>query len=223
MSKLPLSVRSSPGAPSAQQRILDAAEACFARQGFYGTTIRNITDEAGVPLSLARYHFGSKEQLFQQVLGRRAEETCRQLDESLAKALQTTTLGDRLEAVVAAMLSLSVERMASGNLEWRHYLQLLASLGPLNDKPELTRPFREPYTSTLERYRQALCDALPGAKPAVVDWGLHFLQTLTGHAIHDTQTTRLLSGQEGAGADLHELLKHLVAHVVGGIRAQMQV
>lgn len=216
-------MRLNPEAPSAQQRILDAAEACFARLGFYGTTIRNITDEADVPLSLARYHFGSKEQLFQQVLGRRAEETCRQLDESLAKALQIKAPQDRLEAVVAAMVSLSIDRLASGNVEWRHYLQLLSSLGSLNDKPELTRPFREPYTSTLARYRQALCDALPDATPAVVDWGLHFLQTLAGHAIHDTLTTRLLAGQEGAGADLRELQKHMVAHVVGGIRAQMNV
>ena len=64
--------------------IIDAAEAIFARQGYYAATIRDITQAAGVPLSLARYYFGSKDELFMQVLGRRADETCAQLDASLS-------------------------------------------------------------------------------------------------------------------------------------------
>ncbi|MCZ8514682.1 TetR/AcrR family transcriptional regulator [Paenibacillus filicis] len=45
-------------------KILDAAKKLFARQGFEGTTVRQICDEAGVALALVSYHFGGKENVF---------------------------------------------------------------------------------------------------------------------------------------------------------------
>jgi AcrR family transcriptional regulator len=209
-------------APSAPQRILDAAEAVFARQGYYGATIRDITDAAGVPLSLARYHFGSKDDLFKQVLGRRAQETCDQLDASLARAVAATTSREqRLQAVVDAMVSVPVERLAGGDLGWRHYLQLLAHINQLIDRPELLQPFRAAYAGTVQRYRQALRNALPDAPEATLNWSLHFLQILVGHAILDLVVTRWMAGTPSRPDDWTELRRHLVAHVVGGIRAQL--
>ncbi|MGH8309797.1 MAG: TetR family transcriptional regulator, partial [Steroidobacteraceae bacterium] len=40
-------------------RILDAAEQLFARRGFHGVSVRDITSEAGVDVALVNYHFGS--------------------------------------------------------------------------------------------------------------------------------------------------------------------
>lgn len=207
---------------SAPQRILDAAEAVFAQQGYYGATIRDITDAAGVPLSLARYHFGSKDELFKQVLGRRAKDTCDQLDASLARAVAATPAPDqRLEAVVDAMVSVPVERLAGGDLGWRHYLQLLAHINQLIDHPELLQPFRAAYADTVQRYRQALRNALPDAPEASLNWSLHFLQILVGHAILDLAVTHWMAGTQSRPDDWSELRRHLVAHVVGGIRAQV--
>lgn len=45
-------------------RILQAAKKLFAVQGFDGTTIRQICEEAGVNIALVSYHFGGKENLF---------------------------------------------------------------------------------------------------------------------------------------------------------------
>ena len=39
---------------------MDAAEKLFARRGFHGTSLRDITGAAGVDLALVNYHFGSK-------------------------------------------------------------------------------------------------------------------------------------------------------------------
>src|SRR5438445_9331221 len=41
-------------------RILKAAEELFSRQGFEGTTIRQVASRAGVPSSLLYHHFGDK-------------------------------------------------------------------------------------------------------------------------------------------------------------------
>src|SRR5436305_4868350 len=84
------SARRGPGAAidtrTTRERILDAAEETFARQGYFAATIRGITRTAGVELSLSRYHFGSKDELFRQVVARRADAICAMLEASLAKA-----------------------------------------------------------------------------------------------------------------------------------------
>ena len=49
-------------------RLLDAAAALFAEQGFHGTTVREIADRAGVNLAAGNYHFGSKRALYLEVL-----------------------------------------------------------------------------------------------------------------------------------------------------------
>src|SRR5580704_13248627 len=54
-----------------KDRILDAAERLFARDGFEATSLRAITTEASVNLAAVNYHFQSKEALVQAVIGRR--------------------------------------------------------------------------------------------------------------------------------------------------------
>ena len=46
-----------------RERLLDAAVACFTRNGIAATTLRNIAVEAGVTPALVNYYFGSKERL----------------------------------------------------------------------------------------------------------------------------------------------------------------
>src|ERR1700733_7444255 len=61
------------GAKPGKERILDAAERLFARHGFYGISVRDITEAAEVDVALVNYHFGSKRELFAAVFQRRAE------------------------------------------------------------------------------------------------------------------------------------------------------
>ena len=48
--------------------ILEAAEAEFADAGYQGASMQAIADRAGVPKANVHYYFGSKEQLYRQVL-----------------------------------------------------------------------------------------------------------------------------------------------------------
>lgn len=57
-------------AEDTRERILDAAEHLFAERGFDGTSIRDVTADAGVNLAAVHYHFGSKEDLLRAVLER---------------------------------------------------------------------------------------------------------------------------------------------------------
>lgn len=51
-----------------RQRILDAAAQQFANRGFDGTKFREVGEIAGVSFQSIRYHFGSKEQLWEAVV-----------------------------------------------------------------------------------------------------------------------------------------------------------
>lgn len=57
-----------------RERILDAAEQCFARMGFHRTTMHDICKEAGVSAGAVYVYFGSKEALIAGICERdRAE------------------------------------------------------------------------------------------------------------------------------------------------------
>jgi len=52
-----------PEAPSGRERLLETAVRLFSRDGFDGTSVRAVADEAGVAWSLVRFYFKSKEGL----------------------------------------------------------------------------------------------------------------------------------------------------------------
>jgi AcrR family transcriptional regulator len=54
-----------------RDEILEAAEACFARQGFHQTTIQDVIHESGLSAGCIYTHFASKEDLIQAIGERR--------------------------------------------------------------------------------------------------------------------------------------------------------
>ena len=53
--------------PDRKQAILLAAEKLFAQNGYHVVTIRQIAEEAGVPLALVGYYYGPKHELFHAI------------------------------------------------------------------------------------------------------------------------------------------------------------
>src|SRR6195256_3857946 len=56
--------RATPKSDRTRESILDAARTAFARKGFSGVTIRDITDLAGVTRANFYYYFSDKTELF---------------------------------------------------------------------------------------------------------------------------------------------------------------
>lgn len=89
-------------AAGTKQRLLEAATQRFARDGYAGTTVRNIADDVGVNVALINRYFTSKEGLFAACLTGSADDLQRQvaahtpLDEvplSIATQLAGTAAG----------------------------------------------------------------------------------------------------------------------------------
>jgi AcrR family transcriptional regulator len=91
----------------AQQQILRAALRAFTRKGYYGATIREIADEAGVSVAGLYHHFGSKLELLEQIMDDTMDRLIVATVQSVAAAGQEPA--DQLEAAVAAHVRFHIE------------------------------------------------------------------------------------------------------------------
>lgn len=89
---------------STAEAILDAAEPLFAAQGFAATTIKQIGAAAGVNPALLYYYFGSKEELYRQLLRRVFGTLAQRGAERLAGATSP-------EEAIRALLAVQSETM----------------------------------------------------------------------------------------------------------------
>jgi len=87
-----------------RETLLEAARPLFARQGYDGTSVRQITKSAGVNLGAVTYHFGSKRALYEEVLAR----ATRPLAEAVGGAEPGGDAGaaaaDRIETALRTLL-----------------------------------------------------------------------------------------------------------------------
>lgn len=92
-----------------QVQILNVAERLFAAQGFDGTSVRDIAQQAGVNVAMISYYFGSKDKLLLAVFNYRISAG-RLVLEHLVNDKDLHPL-DKIDALVEAM----VERMVQNN------------------------------------------------------------------------------------------------------------
>ena len=72
-----------------RSRILDVAAELFLRQGFDGTSQRDIATAAGMKAASLYYHFGSKNELLEAILGQGMDVMVRAFGEAAAATART--------------------------------------------------------------------------------------------------------------------------------------
>src|SRR5215475_8480886 len=94
---------------STKERILGAAETLFARHGFAGASLRQVTAAANVNLAAVNYHFGSKENLINEVFRRRLDDLNTERLKALTEAQAQPDFGldQALAAFVRPALAIS--------------------------------------------------------------------------------------------------------------------
>jgi AcrR family transcriptional regulator len=87
-----------------REAILVAAEDCFARVGFEGTSLQQIAEAAGVARSTPAYFFRSKEALYEAVLARSVARAQEAMARAYAKGDGDRSAEDAVESYVGAFL-----------------------------------------------------------------------------------------------------------------------
>src|SRR5579871_6196980 len=138
-----------------KQKILDTAERLIADQGYAATSLRHIINEAGVNLAAVHYHFGSKEDLLDELIERKATGVNA---ERLARL-------DRLEAEAGGG-PVSVEKILEAFFEpmiekGGRNPQFVRLMGRMQIEGLLPTIVAKHFHPTLMRFTQALRRSLP--------------------------------------------------------------
>jgi len=201
--------------PDRRHAILLAAEKLFARHGYHAVSIRQIADEAGVPLALVGYYFGPKNALFEAIFehwNQTIERRLAALAEVPIDPADTRTLPRIIDAFTAPVLAL---RASS---EGEYYARLVArELSHVTE--EADRVLRHYFDPLANAFIDALQRALPHATRAQVAWGYQFALGALLHHLTDTRVERLSGGEAQANDAAGSAL--LVAFIAGGLRAAM--
>lgn len=208
-----------------RERILDAAERLFMAYGYDGTSMRQITGEAGVNLAAVNYHFGSKEALIQEVFRHRLdwlnEERMRVLDRHEAEAGGQPVKPSLIVDAFFGTLLRMAEDEARGGMT---FLRLLGRT--LTEPSEFIRAFlAHEYKTVMDRFKEALFRALPEVPKAEIVWRFHFMLGATSYAIAGTDALRLVTDwqieEEDSVDRLDRLVPRLMSFLLGGLRAPL--
>lgn len=166
---------------STKERILSAAEDLFAKSGFAGASLRQVTSAANVNLAAVNYHFGSKENLINELFKRRLDDltAARMAALDKAKALRQPTLENVLEAFVQPALSLASDRGGGSS-----FVRLLARAFAEHDQ-RLRRFVSDNYGHVLKEFAKVIAHQLPSLPKDALYWRLDFVSGALTYAMSD--------------------------------------
>ena len=166
---------------STKDRILGAAEELFAQYGFGGTSLRQVTSRADVNIAEVNYHFGSKENLINEVFRRRMDEMSSQRLAMLEQA-RSAHPGE-LRPVLAAFIepALALARDRQGGVA---FIRVIArAYAEKNDG--LRKFLSDQYGHVLREFARAIADCVPHLDKEQLYWRLDFLAGALTYAMPD--------------------------------------
>ena len=166
---------------STKDRILGAAEELFAQFGFTGTSLRQVTSRADVNIAAVNYHFGSKENLVNEVFRRRMDDMSSQRLAALklAVAQHPGELEPILAAFVEPALALAQDRHGGGA-----FVRVIArAYAEKNDG--LRKFLSDHYGHVLRDFAKAISACMPGLSKEALYWRLDFLAGSLTYAMAD--------------------------------------
>jgi AcrR family transcriptional regulator len=131
-----------------QIQILTTAERLFSSNGFDGTSVRDIADEAGVNIAMISYYFGSKEKLMEALFARRSEDINMQI-ESLLHNEEMSSL-QKMESLVDSY----IERV----MQKQQFFKIMMCEQVINKNPAIIKLIGEMKKKNIESINKLIKD-----------------------------------------------------------------
>jgi AcrR family transcriptional regulator len=195
-------------------QLLDSAEELFADRGYFGASVRDITDHAGTRVASISDTFGGKENLFRDVLLRRIQPLNGDRRARLASLPSTGSRAQRLRALIHAFSEPMLVRAAESQ-GWRNYFRLTAQLA--NSGQSIQLLVADEYNAIAEEFIQQLQQLFPHAsEPVIHDAYLNMLAS-TQQVFADNLRLDSLTAGRIHTHDIAQRYASLVPFVEGGV------
>src|ERR1051325_9409439 len=158
-------------------KILDAAERLFAEQGYGATSMRQIIAAAGVNLAAIHYHFGSKEEMLDGVIVRKAGPVNRRRLEPLERCeIRAGKEPPPVEDVLEAFL----RPMAEVGDQHPEFVRVMGRIMSEGLMPSIVEKHFQPVVL---RFVGALRNALPHLSQDEFAWRIVFMVGAMAHTM----------------------------------------
>jgi AcrR family transcriptional regulator len=201
--------------------ILDAAEALFSERGYEGTSIRDIATGCNVQAAVIGYHHGSKVELFNAVVGRRALI----INDARRQALETQlAAGKKLPLVIDNLIHMYVapllEATSHGDPGWRNFASLM---GRLANSPRGTEMINQHFSEVASLYVTQFKRSLPSVPEGrLIDGFLYMVSAMLFVCADTGRWEAMAQSGQGAHRDSQAILDDLVPFVAGGFKALLK-
>lgn len=201
-----------------KELLLDTAEQMFAERGFDAVTVRQITTKAEVRLASIHYYFNSKENLFHEVILRRAN-VINEYRSSLLEEIDIVELPteDALIAICRAFINPLIELSTGDDLGWKHYCRLIA-ITSLSNSKSLSNTFSE-FNVTAMKFIKAIKLALPEITEQDNFYAFQFLLGSTISTFAENNRLEYLSNGKFSSSDLPNICDKLIKYTASGIQS----
>ncbi|MHC4068602.1 MAG: TetR/AcrR family transcriptional regulator [Planctomycetota bacterium] len=204
---------------NAKNRLLAAAEAVFAEKGFDAASIRDITAQAKCNVAAVNYHFGSKENLYNELFRRRLTEMreirIKSIETVMAQKEPKPSLERLLHAFSVAFLEPFFDK-ASGPLFMKLMVREMSD--PRLQKQMFVDELVKPTLKSLGSALSTICPGLTSEKVTLS------IISLVGQLIQIMRISQLFDIHELLGSKeltSDQMIDHIVEFSAAGIRANI--
>ena len=195
-----------------KQKILNTAERLIGDQGYSGTSLRQIIGEAGVNLAAVHYHFGSKEELLDELIVRKAGPVN---EARLAWLDRLESAPDGRQPTSEEVLEAFFLPMADAADQAPEFVKLM---GRVLAEGLMQQLMERHFQTVSRRFFGALRRAVPEIPEDEFQWRTHFMIGAMAHTMCGPPD---LTGMGSIGS-FRERIERLIAFIDGGFHAPIR-
>ena len=188
-----------------RDRILDEAETLFARKGYHGVSVREITNTADCNLAAVNYHFGNKQNLYLEVFRSRWLPRATQVSASFRKTLKAN--GDLTPSTIIQSLARAfLDGPLTDTERQRHHQLISGELAQPTEAFELVadQVLQPLFNNLLDDLQAAMPEEIEGEQLALNAFSIlamvlyfnlarPFISRFTGYNVDDNFNARLVN------------------------------
>jgi AcrR family transcriptional regulator len=201
-----------------KQRLIEAAEALFADEGFDRVSVRDITTKAAANVAAVNYHFGSREGLVAVVMARYINPVS---EERLARleALERRAAGKPLaiEEILDAFIRPFATQVRRSELSEKLFFKLMGRMFG-QQGCELPPVVENLFMNMVGRFHKAFSKSLPGLSSEEIWWRMHLMSGSMIHTMAHSETVQRLSGGESGNPTVEQTLSRFIRFTAAGMR-----